>query len=213
MTVVVDTVSVTFGDRRVLDRVSLRVGTGSIVGLTGPSGSGKSTLLRVIAGLLQPDGGRVEIDGVDVTPTPAYRRNVGMVFQDHALFPHLNVGENVAFGLKMLGRSRQERQNRVEELLALVGLAGLNDRAIGGLSGGESQRVALARALAPRPQVLLLDEPLSALDAETHHRLTLDLGRVLRAEQVTAVHVTHDQDEAAQLCDSVTDLSELTNRR
>ena len=194
-------VTVRFGERTVLDRVSLSVADGEVVALLGPSGSGKSTLLRVIAGLLVPDGGSVWVDGIDVSAVPAHRRQIGMVFQDEQLFPHLTVAANVGFGLRMQGRPKGEIASRVAELLDLVGLPSLADRHVTKLSGGEAKRVALARSLAPQPRVLLLDEPLTGLDRDLHDRLAADLATLLRATGTTALLVTHDPDEAATIAD------------
>jgi len=194
-------VTVRFGERTVLDRVSLNVADGEVVALLGPSGSGKSTLLRVIAGLLVPDGGSVWVDGIDVSAVPAHRRQIGMVFQDEQLFPHLTVAANVGFGLRMQGRPKGEIASRVAELLDLVGLPSLADRHVTKLSGGEAKRVALARSLAPQPRVLLLDEPLTGLDRDLHDRLAADLATLLRATGTTALLVTHDPDEAATIAD------------
>jgi thiamine transport system ATP-binding protein len=198
---------VRFGDRAVLDRVSLHVDTGEILALLGPSGSGKTTLFRVIAGLLEPDSGTVRIDHLDVTHTPAHRRGVGMVFQDDQLFPHLDVADNIAFGLRMQNVPRADRLRRVDELLTLVGLPGFGSRPIDRLSGGEAKRVALARALAVQPSVLLLDEPLTGLDRELHDRLADDLADLLRAARVTTLLVTHDLDEATSIADRVDRMS------
>lgn len=194
-------VTVRFGDRTVLDRLSLRVETGEVVAVLGPSGAGKSTLLRVVAGLLAPDSGSVHIDGRDVTREPAHRRNVGLVFQDEQLFPHLDVAANVGFGLRMRRDRRDDIRARVDELLDLVGLPGFGDRRVDRLSGGEAKRVALARSLAPRPAVLLLDEPLTGLDRDLHDRLAVELSGVLRATGTTVLLVTHDVDEAATIAD------------
>lgn len=194
-------VTVRFGERTVLDRVSLNVADGEVVALLGPSGSGKSTLLRVISGLLVPDGGSIWVDGVDVSAVPAHRRQIGMVFQDEQLFPHLTVAANVGFGLRMQGRPKGEIAARVAELLDLVGLPSLADRHVTKLSGGEAKRVALARSLAPQPRVLLLDEPLTGLDRDLHDRLAADLATLLRATGTTALLVTHDPDEAATIAD------------
>ena len=192
---------VTFGERRVLDGTSITVGTGAVVALQGPSGSGKSTLLRVIAGLLVPQAGRISIDGVEIGALPTHRRGIGMVFQDNQLFPHRSVAENIGFGLRMQGIARGARDRRVAELLDLVGLTGYGDRAVTALSGGEAKRVALARSLAPRPSVLLLDEPLTGLDRELHDQLAGELARVLRAERTTTLLVTHDRVEADAIAD------------
>lgn len=196
-------VSIGFDGRRLLDRVALGLDAGEVVALLGPSGSGKSTLLRIIAGLIAPQEGSVWIDGADVTDVPTHRRSVGMVFQDEQLFPHLSVADNVGFGLKMAGLGRSERRARVDEMLDLVGLRGFGDRRVGHLSGGEAKRVALARSLAPRPRVLLLDEPLTGLDRELHHRLTVEVAAILRRAGTTAVWVTHDPEEAAAVADRV----------
>lgn len=192
-------ITVRFGERTVLDRVSLNVGEGEVVALLGPSGSGKSTLLRAVAGILPPDAGSVLVDGAPVDTLPPHRRRVGMVFQDEQLFPHFDVAGNVGFGLRMQGWSTADAARRVAELLDVVGLAGFAERRVQRLSGGEAKRVALARALAPRPAVLLLDEPLTGLDHELHERLVTDLGAVLRAAGTTALLVTHDRAEASAL--------------
>ena len=197
------------GGRAVLDGVDLAVATGEVVGLLGPSGSGKSTLLRVIAGLLPPDAGRVSWDGDDLTAVPTHRRRFGMVFQDQQLFPHRDVAANVGFGLRMARQPKEVVQARVAQLLELVGLAGFEHRAVTALSGGEAQRVALARALAPAPRLLLLDEPLAALDRDLHDRLALDLRDLLKRLRITAVHVTHDRDEARTVADRVVSLADL----
>ncbi len=202
-------VSVAFDGAPVLDDVTLDVEAGEIVALLGPSGSGKSTLLRVIAGIVPPDRGTVAIESTDVTSVPTHRRGVGMVFQDEQLFPHLDVGDNVAFGLRMAGVPRVERRRRADELLGLVGLTGFAGRSIERLSGGEAKRVALARSLAPEPRVLLLDEPLTGLDQDLRIRLAGDLAAILRATATTSVWVTHDPDEARQVADRVLQLSDL----
>jgi thiamine transport system ATP-binding protein len=202
-------VTVRFGDRTVLDRVSLAVDHGAVVAVLGASGSGKSTLLRVVAGLLPPDAGRVLIDDQDVTRWPTHRRGVGMVFQDEQLFPHLDVAANIAFGLAPRRRSRHDTPGRVGELLDLVGLTGFEHRRVTELSGGEAKRVALVRALAPRPRVLLLDEPLTGLDAELHDRLVVELATLLRSQGITTMLVTHDRAEAAAVADRVVLLDSL----
>lgn len=194
----VDNVTVTLGGTEVLSGVSLHAPTGQTTAVLGPSGCGKTTLLRVITGLVAPDSGTVVCNGTDVTGVAAHRRGIGLVFQDHALFPHRNVADNVAFGLKMAG---SVPPGRVDEVLALVGLDGFANRAVGSLSGGEAQRVALARALAPAPTVLCLDEPLAALDRNLHDRLVGDLRALFADLATTVVHVTHDQREALALAD------------
>jgi thiamine transport system ATP-binding protein len=198
--------TVAFDGTTVLDRVALHVDDGEVVALLGPSGSGKSTLLRVIAGLLTPDHGSVELDGRDLARVPTHRRGIGMVFQDEQLFPHRDVAGNVGFGLEMAGVDATARQHRVSELLDLVGMAGFEHRLVTELSGGEAKRIALARALAPRPAVLLLDEPLTGLDRELHDRLMSDLGAILRRAATTAVWVTHDRDEAHVVSDRIVEL-------
>jgi thiamine transport system ATP-binding protein len=202
-------VTVRFGARTVLDGVSLDVGASEVVALLGPSGSGKSTLLRVIAGLTDPDDGRVVLDGADVTRTPTHRRGVGLVFQDEQLFEHLDVAGNVGYGLRRRGDAASVRRTTVGELLDLVGLEGFEHRRVVDLSGGEAKRVALARSLAPAPRVLLLDEPLTGLDRELHDRLAADLARILRARGTTTLLVTHDRDEAATVADRVVTIADL----
>jgi thiamine transport system ATP-binding protein len=192
---------VRFGATVAVDDVSLTVAPGEIVALVGPSGSGKSTLLRVVAGLEAPSTGQVAWDGADVTGLPPDRRGFGLMFQDHALFPHRRVGENVAFGLRMAGLSRRQQSVRLAEVLELVGLSGFGDRTVDTLSGGEAQRVALARALAPSPRLLMLDEPLGSLDRTLRDRLAHDLRAVLVELGLAAVHVTHDQEEAYAVAD------------
>ena len=196
-------VNVRFDGAAALDGALLDVDDGEVVTVLGPSGSGKTTLLRVVAGLQVPDSGRVLLDGVDLASTPPHRRDIGLVFQDHALFPHRDVADNVAFGLRMRGDSPEQVASRTAELLDLVGLAGFEQRSVGSLSGGEQQRVALARALAPEPRVLLLDEPLGSLDRRLRDRLLDDLGRLFDELELTAIYVTHDQTEAFMLGDRV----------
>jgi thiamine transport system ATP-binding protein len=204
-------VRVVYGDRVILDDVSLCVARGEIVAVLGPSGSGKSTLLRVIAGLVRPVSGNVLIDDVDVTATPTHRRGVGLVFQNNMLFPHLDVGDNVAYGLRIAGVPAAERRERVARLLGLVGLAAHAQRDPSTLSGGEAARVAVARSLAPEPRVLLLDEPLSGLDHDLRYALADDLRRVIRDAATTAIVVTHDPVEAQRIADRVVRLAELTS--
>lgn len=195
-------VTVSYGSLVAVSDVDLAVGDGEVVALLGPSGCGKSTLLRAVAGLV-PASGSVTWDGADLAGVPVHRRGFGLVFQDGQLFPHRDVAGNVAFGLRMHGVDREARRKRVDELLELVGLAGYQRRRVTELSGGEQQRVALARALAPRPRLVLLDEPLSALDRALREQLAVDLARLLREAGATALVVTHDHDEAFTLADRV----------
>ncbi len=192
---------VAFGASRALDGVDLTVAPGEVVAVLGPSGSGKSTLLRVIAGLQHLDAGRVLLDGQDAAGRPPHERGTGMMFQAHTLFPHLDVGGNVAFGLRMQGRRGPAVGARVAELLDLVGLPGTERRDVATLSGGEQQRVALARALAPAPRVLLLDEPLGSLDRPRREQLVGELRTVFHQLALTVVAVTHDHAEAFALAD------------
>lgn len=192
-----------FGSVTVVDHVDLKVDSGEFLTLLGPSGCGKTTMLRMIAGFETPDDGAVLIDGVDVTSLPPYRRPVNQVFQSYALFPHLTVAENIAFGLRMERKPASEIAKRVAEALDLVDLEGLGDRKPHQLSGGQRQRVALARAIAPQPKVLLLDEPLSALDAKLRRAMQLELKRLQRQLGMTFIFVTHDQEEALTLSDRV----------
>jgi thiamine transport system ATP-binding protein len=195
----VEDLSLRFGPTAALDGVTLEVADAEVVAVLGQSGAGKSTLLRVVAGLEAPDRGRVLLDGRDLARVPPHRRGIGLVFQDHALFPHRHVAGNVGFGLRMHGAPRERMDARVRELLELVGLAGFEERSVATLSGGEQQRVALARALAPEPRVLLLDEPLGSLDRRLRDRLLADLARLFAELRVTALYVTHDQAEAFAL--------------
>lgn len=195
----------TFADgTRALEPASLDIARGETLVLLGPSGCGKTTMLRIIAGLEAPDaGGRVLFDGRDMTAVPIERRNVGMVFQSYALFPNMSVSDNIAYGLKIRGVPRAERAARVAELVKLTNINGLENRRIDQLSGGQRQRVALARAVAIRPGILLLDEPLTALDAALRDRLRGELNRLLRNLGITAIYVTHDQAEAMELGDRI----------
>ena len=205
VTVDLEACAKTFGDgTRALEPLTLAVARGETVVFLGPSGCGKTTLLRIIAGLETPDaGGRVLFSGTDVTRVPIEQRNVGMVFQSYALFPNMSVAENIGYGLKIRGVGAKERAARVAELVELTGIAGLEHRRIDQLSGGQRQRVALARAVAVRPSVLLLDEPLTALDAALRDRLRGELDRLLRMLGITTVYVTHDQAEAMALGDRI----------
>jgi thiamine transport system ATP-binding protein len=194
---------VVLGSHPALVGVDLAVEDGETVAVLGPSGGGKSTLLRAIAGLQPLDGGAITLDGHDLAGVPPHRRGIGLMFQDDALFPHRDVGANISFGLRMQGKDRAEQAARVAELLSLVGLAGRERRAVASLSGGERKRVALARALAPGPRVLLLDEPLGALDRALHDRLVSELRDLFVTIHLTAVYVTHDVAEAFALGDRV----------
>src|SRR3984957_11269572 len=201
--VAVTSLSKRFGASTVLDRVDLSVERGALVTLLGPSGCGKTTLLRLIAGLAAPDEGSIVIGGVDVTRMPPHKRNVGVVFQSYALFPHLTVAGNVSFGLKGKSLSRGETAAKVQRALSLVQMERFGDRPVRALSGGQQQRVALARALAVEPNVLLFDEALSALDRNLRETMQVELRRLLKNLGVTAVLVTHDQDEALTMSDRI----------
>jgi len=199
-----DGLTVAFGDTIALEDVSLTVEPGEFFTLVGPSGCGKTTTLRAIAGLETLDAGTVRIDGADVTDRPPEDRNVGIVFQNYALFSHMSVRENVAYGLRFRDTPDGESTGqRVEDLLALVDMAGMGDRDPETLSGGQQQRIALVRALAPRPDVLLLDEPLSALDARLRERLRVTVREIQQELEITTVYVTHDQAEALAVSDRV----------
>jgi putative spermidine/putrescine transport system ATP-binding protein len=193
----------TYGDVAAVDGVDLEIGRGEFFTLLGPSGSGKTTCLRMIAGFERPDAGRIELAGEDVSRLPPAERDVNTVFQDYALFPHMSVGDNVAYGLKVKKVARAERAKRVEEALAMVRLEGYGDRRPSQLSGGQRQRVALARALVNRPRVLLLDEPLGALDLKLRQQLQVELKRIQAEVGITFVYVTHDQDEALTMSDRI----------
>jgi sulfate transport system ATP-binding protein len=201
--IVVENVSKQFGSFKAVDQVSLEVESGSLVALLGPSGSGKSTLLRLIAGLELPDSGRILLTGKDATYQSVQERNIGFVFQHYALFKHLTVRQNIAFGLEIRKATKTKVKERVEELLDLVQLRGLGNRYPSQLSGGQRQRVALARSLAVEPEVLLLDEPFGALDAKVRKDLRAWLRRLHDEVHVTTVFVTHDQEEAMEVSDQV----------
>ena len=203
MGIVVENVSKRFGSFCAVDQVSLEIKTGSLVALLGPSGSGKSTLLRLISGLEMPDSGKILLTGRDATYESVQDRNIGFVFQHYALFKHMTVRKNIAFGLELQKVAKPKVKARVEELLALVQLAGLGDRYPSQLSGGQRQRVALARALAVEPKVLLLDEPFGALDAKVRKDLRAWLRRLHDEVHVTTVFVTHDQEEAMEVSDEI----------
>ena len=190
-----------FGSVRAVDGVTLDIAQGEFFAMLGPSGSGKTTCLRLIAGFDEPDSGSILLDGEDITHAPPFRRNVNTVFQDYALFPHMTVAENVAYGLRVRGVPRDERRTRAREMLEMVRLAGFGARRPGELSGGQRQRVALARALVNRPSVLLLDEPLGALDLQLRQRMQVELRALQRRLGITFIFVTHDQGEALSMSD------------
>jgi putative spermidine/putrescine transport system ATP-binding protein len=201
----IEAVSVThsYDRHEALRDLSISVADGEFCTLLGPSGSGKTTLLRIFAGLLTPSDGQVKIKGQDVTNVSVQDRSIGLVFQHYALFPHLNVADNVGYPLKIRGQRRADRDRLVDEMLEFVNLAGLGERAPGDLSGGQQQRVAIARALVFQPQVLLLDEPLGALDRRLRQQLGTELRRIQKEYSTTAVYVTHDQEEALLLSDTI----------
>lgn len=203
MSIIVNHVSKNFGSFLALDNINLEVKPNTLVALLGPSGSGKSTLLRAIAGLESPDVGQIIINGKDTTNLDIRKRNIGFVFQHYALFKHLTIRENIAFGLQIRKVSKQRIKAKVDELLSLIQLEGLGDRIPSQLSGGQRQRVALARALAVQPQVLLLDEPFGALDAKVRKELRAWLRRLHDEVHVTSVFVTHDQEEAMEVADEI----------
>ena len=192
-----------YGDTVVVENFNLSIAGGEFVVLLGPSGSGKTTTLSMLGGFVEPSAGRILIEGEDVTELPPAKRPTATVFQDYALFPHMNVRSNVAFGLAMRGVARKERERTAEEMLRLVGLEGFGGRAIHQLSGGQRQRVALARAIAVTPKVLLLDEPLGALDLALRRQMQEELVRIQKRLGTTFVHVTHDQEEAMSIADTV----------
>jgi putative spermidine/putrescine transport system ATP-binding protein len=199
----IDKITKTFKDTQVVKGVDLAFDKGEFVSLLGPSGCGKTTILRMIAGFEAPTTGAILVDGKDITGLPPNQRKIGMVFQAYALFPNMNVAENIGFGLKISGAPRAEREARVEEMLKLIGLPGYGKRFPFELSGGQQQRVALARALAPRPRMLLLDEPLSALDAKIRVSLREEIRAIQRELGITTVFVTHDQEEALSISDRI----------
>jgi len=199
----IDKISKTFKDNQVVKGVDLAFNKGEFVSLLGPSGCGKTTILRMIAGFEAPTTGAIVVDGKDITALPPNQRKIGMVFQAYALFPNMNVADNIAFGLRIANAPRAERDARVEEMLKLIGLPGYGKRFPFELSGGQQQRVALARALAPRPRMLLLDEPLSALDAKIRVSLREEIRAIQRELAITTVFVTHDQEEALSISDRI----------
>jgi putative spermidine/putrescine transport system ATP-binding protein len=200
-------VSKAYGETIALDGFDLEVGDGEFLALLGPSGCGKTTALRLLAGFLQPTSGRILIDGRDVSPLPPHKRNAGMVFQDYALFPHMTVADNIAFGLHERGQRGAAVKKRVGELLGLVRLTGMGERYPGALSGGQQQRVALARALAFGPSVLLMDEPFGALDQKLREVMQVELVQIKRQLGITTIFVTHDQHEAMTVADRIAVMS------
>ena len=192
-----------FKGARVMSDLDFRVGRGELVSLLGPSGCGKTTLLRIVAGLTPADAGSVLLDGREITRVPVHRRNISVVFQSYALFPHLTVAENVAFGLRARGAARGDTARPVREALSLVRMSDFADRSVGALSGGQQQRVAVARALIVDPVLLLLDEPFSALDRKLRETMQVELKALLRDRGMTAIFVTHDQDEAMGVSDRI----------
>ncbi|MEB3840117.1 ABC transporter ATP-binding protein [Pseudomonas guariconensis] len=196
-------VSRTFGDVRAVDRVSIDIQEGEFFSMLGPSGSGKTTCLRLIAGFEQPSSGSIRLHDAEAAGLPPYQRDVNTVFQDYALFPHMNVRDNIAYGLKVKGVAKAERYSRADEALAMVALAGYAERKPAQLSGGQRQRVALARALVNRPRVLLLDEPLGALDLKLREQMQGELKKLQRQLGITFIFVTHDQTEALSMSDRV----------
>lgn len=203
MSILIEQISKKYGDHTVVDRVSLDVDNGELVVLLGSSGSGKSTILRMVAGLILPDEGHILLNGVDITLLPPQERGLGFVFQNYSIFPNMTIAENIEFGMKIRKVPASQRQARSEHLLELVGLSGLGNRYSAQLSGGQQQRVALARALAYEPRVLLLDEPLGAVDSKTRIQLRQSLKKIVKEIGVTTMMVTHDQEEAFELADRV----------
>src|SRR5438270_8890776 len=201
-------VSKRYGRVLAVDDVSLAIAEGEFFTLLGPSGSGKTTLLRLIAGFERPDAGRIELGGRDVTRVPPYARDVNTVFQDYALFPHMSVAQNIEYGLRVRRVAKAERREKVDRALEMVRLPGLGGRKPAQLSGGQRQRVALARAIVNEPSVLLLDEPLGALDLKLRQEMQLELQRVQREVSITFVYVTHDQEEALTMRDRIAVLSQ-----
>ncbi len=204
----IDSVSKHFGNVRAVDRVDLEIGQGEFFALLGPSGCGKTTLLRMLGGFEIPTGGEIYIDGEPMAAVPPYQRPVNMVFQSYAIFPHLNVFKNIAFGLRKEGLSKPELEARVHEALAMIRLEGYGERAAHELSGGQRQRIALARALIKKPKVLLLDEPLGALDKKLREQMQLELRDLQKSLGITFVFVTHDQEEALTMSDRIAVMSD-----
>src|SRR5438045_386341 len=202
-----------YGDVVAVDGVDLEIQAGEFFTLLGPSGSGKTTTLRLIAGFERPDEGRIELGGADVSDRPPYARDVNTVFQDYALFPHMTVAQNVEYGLRVKRIPKQKRADRTKTALGIVQLAGLGSRKPAQLSGGQQQRVALARAIVNSPRVLLLDEPLGALDLKLRQQMQLELGRIHEQLGMTFIYVTHDQDEALTMSDRIAVFNEGRDRK
>ena len=200
---IIEGVTKKFGTVTAVKDVSLHFKTGEMICFLGPSGCGKTTLLRMIAGLEKPTNGVISFEGQDLTHVPVHERNIGMVFQSFALFPHLSVGENISYSMRIRGASRSECEDRASELLDMMRLSGVADRRISQLSGGQRQRVAIARALALNPQVFLLDEPMSALDANLREAMQIELRKLQQELGITTVVVTHDQTEAMTMADEI----------
>ncbi|MBO5929343.1 MAG: ABC transporter ATP-binding protein, partial [Clostridia bacterium] len=196
-------ITVSFDGEQVLNGLNLNISDGEFVTLLGPSGCGKTTTLRIIGGFVSPDSGNVLFDGVDITDLPAYKRQVNTIFQRYALFPHLNVEDNVAFGMRLQRKKPEEIRETTERMLKLVNLVGFNKRRVETLSGGQQQRVAIARALANNPSVLLLDEPLAALDLKLRKDMQVELKNIQKSLGITFIYVTHDQEEALSMSDTV----------
>lgn len=200
---IIDGITKQFGTVTAVEDVNLKFNAGEMVCFLGPSGCGKTTLLRMIAGLEEPTRGTIRFHGEDLTNVPVHKRNIGMVFQSFALFPHLSVGENITYAMRIRGHSRSERDGRARELLDMMHLPGVADRPISQLSGGQQQRVAIARALALNPQIFLLDEPMSALDANLREAMQIELRKLQQELGITTVVVTHDQTEAMTMADEI----------
>ena len=205
----IDKASVVYESSQLFANLSLKINAHEIVALTGPSGCGKTTLLRCVAGLESISTGTIRLNNQDITNQPTHLRKIGMVFQDNQLFPHLTVGQNIAYSLKIKRVDKKITEQKVREVTSLVGLTHLIDRTVTNLSGGEAKRIAVARALVAEPKVLLLDEPLTGLDPDLHGRLLEDLGKLLRTRGTTVLHVTHDKAEASTIADRVLDLRQL----